>query len=352
MKRTDFSFDLPKHLIAQHPSDSRDQARLMVIDRRTGTTRHQQVADLPELLSSFFPEGLVMVFNDSRVRKARLYGHTDGDDRPREFLLLEDVSAGHNAAPGTMWTAMTQKTRRLKEKTLFSFAGSRSAFILAKNEMTVTLRFKEPLTESYFEQHGHVPLPPYIERTDEPEDESRYQTVYAKEPGSVAAPTAGLHFTEGLLSELNARGIEMEWVRLHVGIGTFLPVRVENVSEHVMHSEVCEVSAETADRLNAARASGKKILAVGTTSVRTLESAWSTTEGCLIPIKKDTDLFITPGYEFKAVDALFTNFHTPESTLLMLVSAFATREHVLRAYREAVAKEYRFFSYGDATLFV
>jgi len=324
----------------------------MLIEPGTGSVGHHHVSDLPTLLPSLYPEGLVMVFNDSRVRKARLYGRSHNNGREREFLLLGDISSKYNVSPHTLWSAMTQKTRQLKDGERFSFAGAVAAEVAGREEGIVTLQFDRPLTEAHFERHGHVPLPPYIDRNDEAEDESRYQTVYAKEPGSVAAPTAGLHFTQELLSELGSRGIEMEWVRLHVGIGTFLPVRAENLEEHVMHSEVCEVRDKTAERLNAARSAGKKVMAVGTTSVRTLESAWSSQEGKLVPIKTETNLFITPGYEFKAVDALFTNFHTPESTLLMLVSAFAGRDTVLSAYQEAISAEYRFFSYGDATLFV
>jgi len=341
MKTTDFSFDLPDELIAQHPSAERGGSRLMVLDRSTGNVSHHLVAELPELVS---PE-TVIVFNDSRVRKARLYG-TVGEGTEREFLLVRALSDGEH----TTWEAMTRRARSLRPRAAVRFPGGRSAVVLGRRDMFVDLRFDAPLDEAYFAAHGHVPLPPYIDRADEHSDEERYQTVYAREPGSVAAPTAGLHFTPQLISTLEARGVSIEWVRLHVGIGTFLPVRVENVDEHVMHEEECELTAETAERLNRARRAGRRLLAVGTTTVRTLESAWDRDRERLVPFRGPTRLFIRPGYRFGAVDSLFTNFHTPHSTLLMLVSAFAGRERVLAAYEEAVRRRYRFFSYGDAML--
>ncbi len=346
MKTTDFSFSLPDELIAQHPSDTRGGSRLMVLDRETGAIEHRSVADLPELL----PRDTIMVFNDSRVRKARLYGAV-GPGQEREFLLVREVATEvAQTAGGSTWEAMTRKPRKIRVGSPVVFPGNRKATVTGHHEMFVSLAFEEQLDEDYFVAHGHVPLPPYIDREDEGEDEERYQTVYAREPGSVAAPTAGLHFTPALLSRLEEKGIEIEWVRLHVGIGTFLPVRVENVDEHEMHEEACELTLETAARLNAARRNGKRLLAVGTTSVRTLESAWNPEAGELQAFRGATRLFIRPGYEFGAVDALFTNFHTPHSTLLMLVSAFAGRENVLSAYETAVTERYRFFSYGDAML--
>lgn len=359
MKTTDFSFELPDELIAQHPSDRRGESRLMVVDRASGAISHRMVADLPEILS---PQ-TVMVFNDSRVRKARLYGRIGGNDggKPREFLLVRELptaapataaAGGPGARARTRWEAMTKRPSKLREDAAVAFPGGRTARVVGHREMFVHLEFDEPLEEEYFSEHGHVPLPPYIDRDDEAEDEERYQTVYAREPGSVAAPTAGLHFTPGLLERLEAAGVEMEWVRLHVGIGTFLPVRVENLDEHRMHEEQCILSPHTASRLNEARAAGSRLLAVGTTSVRTLESAWNPRSARLEPFSGETDLFIRPGHRFGAVDALFTNFHTPRSTLLMLVSAFATRELILSAYEEAVRERYRFFSYGDAMLIV
>ena len=340
MKTADFSFDLPDELVAQRPSGRRDRARLMVLDRRTGETGHHRVADLPQLLAP----GTVMVFNDSRVRKARLVARVAGGDSDREFLLVRQLPDSE------VWEAMTRKPSRLRVGTLLEFPGRRRAAVIGHREMFVHLRFDSPLDEAYFASWGHVPLPPYIARDDEEDDESRYQTVYAREPGSVAAPTAGLHFTPELLERIEQRGIQIEWVRLHVGIGTFLPVRVEEIERHEMHEERCELRPAVADRINAAREAGRPILAVGTTSVRTLESAWDGNRECLVGFCGETRLFIRPGYRFRVVDALFTNFHTPRSTLLMLVSAFAGRERVLAAYEEAVRRRYRFYSYGDAML--
>ena len=334
----------------------------MVVDRATGEISHRTVADLPDILS---PD-TVMVFNDSRVRKARLYGRRvtdDGRGKQREFLLVRELAPGRGdeagraaiaapPRPRTRWEAMTKRPSKLREGSTVAFPGGRTARVVGHREMFVHLEFDSPLGESYFAEHGHVPLPPYIDRDDEADDDERYQTVYAREPGSVAAPTAGLHFTQSLLDRLEASGVGMEWVRLHVGIGTFLPVRAENLDDHRMHEEECELAPQTASRLNAARAAGKRLLAVGTTSVRTLESAWDADTARLEPFTGETDLFIRPGYRFGAVDVLFTNFHTPRSTLLMLVSAFATRGLILRAYEEAVRERYRFFSYGDAMLIV
>lgn len=350
MNRTDFSFDLPERLIAQHPADTRENARLLAIKRNAGISGHHTVSQLPALLAELFPNGVVMVFNDSRVRKARIYGTAHGSSREIEFLLVKDTSGPAGGEPGRIWKAMSNRTRRLKPNVELRFPGDARATVTGVEDGLVVLRFDRPLHERYFAEHGHVPLPPYINRDDAPEDEERYQTVYAKEPGSVAAPTAGLHFTDELLAALRESGVVMEWVRLHVGIGTFLPVRVESIEDHTMHEEECELTPEVAGRLMGARASGKTLLAVGTTTVRTLESAWDDNEQRLVPFRGPTDLFITPGYRFGAIDALFTNFHTPESTLLMLVSAFAGRQTILDAYREAVEWEYRFFSYGDATL--
>lgn len=344
MKTADFSFDLPDELIAQHPAERRGESRLLVLDRDSGKLEHRAVSDLPALLSA----QTVMVFNDSRVRKARLYGLREGRQAPvgqreHEYLFVRRL-------PETTWEVMTRKPRRHRTGEQVLFPGGRTGTVAGHRDMFILLRFDAPLEEEYFATHGHVPLPPYIDREDVSEDERRYQTVYAREPGSVAAPTAGLHFTPELLERLEQRGIEIEWVRLHVGIGTFLPVRVENLDDHTMHEEECELTREAASRLNAARAAGKRLLAVGTTTVRTLESAWDRDRHRLVPFRGATDLFIRPGYEFGAVDMLFTNFHTPRSTLLMLVSAFAGRETVLNAYREAVRSRYRFFSYGDAML--
>ncbi len=301
------------------------------------------MSDLPDLVAP----GTVMVFNDSRVRKARLLARPGDGGAEREFLMIREIP-DETGAP--TWEAMTRKPGRLRTGTRVRFPGDRTGVVTGHRGSLVHVSFEMKLDEEYFATYGHVPLPPYISRDDEREDEARYQTVYAREPGSVAAPTAGLHFTQEILDRLSARGVAIEWVRLHVGIGTFLPVRVEDVDAHEMHEETCELAPAVADRLNEARAAERKVLAVGTTSVRTLESAWDADRDCVVGFSGETRLFIRPGYRFRVVDSLFTNFHTPRSTLLMLVSAFAGRERILAAYEEAVRRRYRFFSYGDAML--
>ncbi len=333
MKTTDFSFDLPNELIAQHPSSERGGSRLMHLPRTTGDPSHHKVSDLPELLRP----GSLLVFNQSRVRKARLYAEE------REYLLLERVRSGPE-----QWEAMTKKASRLRIGQSITFPANAIGTVTSIHDGRVVLQFEAALSEEYFESHGHVPLPPYINREDEEEDEDRYQTVYASEYGSVAAPTAGLHFTESLLQRLDARGIESAWVTLHVGMGTFLPVRTDDPDKHVMHSERCVVSEETASQINNALSDGRDVVAVGTTSVRTLESAAE--RGRVRPFSGSTDIFIKPGFEFQVISGLFTNFHTPQSTLVMLVSALAGRTRILDAYVLAVSKRYRFFSYGDAML--
>ena len=363
MRTRDFSFDLPSELIAQYPSDRRGESRLLVLDRSSGGMSHRMMGELPELL----PHGALLVVNDSRVRKARLYGTvadtSEGDqvsrasgggrDAPlrqhpsaREFLFvrrLESVTAGDT------WLAMTKKPARLRRGARIAFPGGFFATVAGHTERFVELAFHVALDEEYFERNGHIPLPPYVRREDEPGDADRYQTVYASSPGSVAAPTAGLHLTEALLQRIEDRGIDIVHITLHVGIGTFLPVRSEWIDDHTMHEEEYQIGAEAAQRINRARAEGRPVVAVGTTSVRTLESAFDP-HGGVVPGRRSTDLFIRPGYKFTVVDALMTNFHTPESTLLMLVAAFAGRERILKAYAEAVQMRYRFFSYGDAML--
>ncbi|TFH05350.1 MAG: tRNA preQ1(34) S-adenosylmethionine ribosyltransferase-isomerase QueA, partial [Spirochaetales bacterium] len=244
------------------------------------------------------------------------------------------------------------RAKKLKVGTRILLPDGTPAEVVGHDEIHVHLTVEPSLSEEFFRTHGHVPLPPYIRREDAPEDEERYQTVYARTIGSIAAPTAGLHFTRDLLGQLESRGIQMEWVSLHVGLGTFLPVRCDDIENHEMHSEECEVSADTASRINTAIARGRPVIAVGTTSVRTLESAFDPTIGALREFRSATRLFSRPGYEFKVVSGIFTNFHTPESTLLMLVSAMGGQESVLAAYKEAVSRGYRFFSYGDAMLII
>ncbi len=344
MKTKDFSFSLPPELVAQEPAERRGGSRLMVLDRSRSSVEHRLVTDLPSLVEP----GTVMIFNDSRVRKARIAGRIlprgaaedDPRGRERDFLLTERMADG-------TWDFIVQGKGGIRPGTCIAFPEGMTA--LAVGTLGgILLEFPDSFDEDYLDRNGHVPLPPYIKRPDRNSDAERYQTVYARELGSSAAPTAGLHFTEELLAALRARGAVIGFVTLHVGLGTFLPVRTEDIERHEMHEEAYEVPDSIAREVAAARNEGRKVLAVGTTSLRTLESAW---EGDGLKAGRGrTRIFISPGYRFKAVDALFTNFHTPESTLLMLVSAFAGREYVLDAYAKAVEEGYRFFSYGDAML--
>jgi len=287
--------------------------------------------------------GTLLVFNDSRVRKARLYGVSRETGAEVEFLLLERLGEG-------VWRTMVKraKRRRIGSRYLFGDGGEEpiEAVITAEEGEFRLLRFDRDIDDGWLDRQGHVPLPPYIRRPDVAADDERYQTVYARRVGSAAAPTAGLHFTGELLDKLAKRGIESAFVTLHVGLGTFLPVRSGRLEDHVMHEEAYHISEATVGAVEKARAEGRPIVAVGTTSVRTLESAWQ--DGHLKSGEGRTSIFIYPGYTFRLVDALFTNFHTPESTLLMLVSAFAGRDLIMEAYAEAVREQYRFFSYGDA----
>ncbi|MDR0387667.1 MAG: tRNA preQ1(34) S-adenosylmethionine ribosyltransferase-isomerase QueA [Treponema sp.] len=347
MKTQDFSFDLPERLIAQTPPPERGLSRLMVLDRASRTWSHRMAADLPDILES----GSLLVFNDSRVRKARLYGESKSSGAGVEFLLLQKLDA-HT------WRAMVRRSRRRRPGSRYAFPGGLEGEILGADGDFRILRFDAPVDDAWLDIHGRIPLPPYIRRQDTPEDADRYQTVYAAAPGSAAAPTAGLHFTRELLARLEDRGIETAFLTLHVGLGTFLPVRTADIEDHRMHEETYGITEETASRIEKARAEGRKVVAVGTTSVRTLESAWK--NGRLARGEGVTSIFIYPGYTFKAVDALFTNFHTPRSTLLMLVAAFAEagtsghpaagRDFILESYACAIREEYRFFSYGDAML--
>ncbi len=343
MKTKEFSFDLPDELIAQTPADRRGTSRLLVIDRRSGEWIDSSMTDFP----SFLEPGSLLVVNNSRVRKARVYGESEAGGRV-EFLFLEE-NLDHS------WQAMVTKSKKQKPGKKFSFKDScgnsihEAEIVSANDDGTRTVRFDRPVDESFFRDCGHVPLPPYIKRDDNFSDETRYQTVYAKTDGSVAAPTAGLHFTGEILDRIKDMGIDIVEVTLHVGPGTFLPVRSDSLEDHHMHFERYEVSQSAADAVNKAKAEGRKVVATGTTSVRTLESAWDVSSAQLKVGQGRTNLFIMPGYEFHVVDQLLTNFHTPESTLLVLVSAFAGKEHILAAYKHAVEESYRFFSYGDAT---
>ena len=342
MLTKDFYFDLPDSLIAQEPSEKRGEDRLLVLDKNTGEYKDMMMSDFPSLL----PEDSVLVVNNSKVRKARTYAESVETGGVVEFLFLGKNGDGS-------WKAMVTKSKRQRKGKKFVWKDSEGkAYVFAEIEKenedgTRDVRFERDIDENFFQTLGHVPLPPYIKREDNWKDEKRYQTIYAKKEGSVAAPTAGLHFTPEIMDKIEERGIKIYEVTLHVGAGTFLPVRSEEIENHHMHTESFEISKETLDGLNKAKMEGKTIVAVGTTSIRTLESA-SNEDGVLEKMKGDTSIFIYPGYKFKFVDNLLTNFHTPESTLLMLVSALAGKDHILASYRHAVEEKYRFFSYGDA----
>lgn len=345
MKTSDFYFDLPHELIAQKPSAVRGEDRLMLLEKQTGSVSHFVMSDLPRLVES----GTLMVFNDSRVRKSRCFAHKVGSERKQEFLLIDRVDT-----EGRTWKCIAKGSRKVKLGSVWHFKGGSEAEVVSPDTGVDEggmryLRFASPLSESWFEANGHVPLPPYIRREDSAQDSERYQTIYAKQAGSAACPTAGLHFTQELLHILEKNGVEFAWITLHVGLGTFLPVRSENVEDHVMHEELYTITPQAAQLVNDAKRHGRAVLAVGTTSVRTLESAASE-DGMIEAGTHSTRIFIYPGYKFKVVDELLTNFHTPESTLLMLVSAFAGKDNILSAYKSAVAQKYQFFSYGDAML--
>ena len=335
MQRRDFHYDLPGQLIATHPSPSRSASRLLCLDPGNASLHDRRFADLPELLAP----GDLLVYNDTRVIPARLYGRKTTGGRVE--VLVERITGPHSA----LVHLRASKTPRT------------GAFLLLDGDLRVQITGRaEDLFEVEFlgdcsvsellERAGHMPLPPYMNRMDEPADRERYQTIYARVPGAVAAPTAGLHFDEEIMRRLDVRGIDHTCVTLHIGAGTFQPARVDDISEHVMHHEYCEVDPVTCGKIARVRQRGGRVVAVGTTAVRALETA--SRDGDISPYCGDTNLFITPGYRFRNVDALLTNFHLPESTLLMLVCAFAGYEAVMGAYRHAVGAGYRFFSYGDA----
>ena len=398
MKTQDFFFNLPEALIAQEPSGERGDDRLMVLRRPkhggepVPPIEHRMVRDLPELL----PKGTLLVLNNSRVRKARIYGKSREHGGTAEFLLIKQTAA-------TEWEALCKRTKRKNSGGVFvfpsqgGFLGERcsengrrppsggkgdaypgdngaarekqgtvpakqetanktiiepfiEAEITGHTENGVLLRFNRPIDDAYLDKYGHIPLPPYIRRNDTAQDAVRYQNVYAKTHGSIASPTAGLHLTETLLAHIRDRGIETAFITLHVGLGTFLPVRAECIEDHRMHEEAYTIDDECAEKVNRALREKRPITAVGTTSLRCLESAWQ--DGRIEPGSRTTGIFIYPGYTFHVISHLFTNFHTPCSTLLMLVSALAGRDTVIAAYEKAVAEQYRFFSYGDAMLIV
>lgn len=337
MKVSDFNYDLPEELIAQHPYEKRDEARLMVLHRNTKQIEHKVFKDIIDYLEP----GDCLVLNDTKVIPARLYGKKNTGAKV-EFLLLKRIENDD-------WEAMVRPGNKLKAGAKVSFGDG-----ILKAEVLETLEggnrrvrfFYEGIFNEILDKVGLMPLPPYIKENIKEENE-KYQTVYAKYEGSAAAPTAGLHFTEELLEKIKEKGVEIAKITLHVGIGTFRPVKVENVEEHKMHSEHFYVKQSEADKINKAKAEGHRVIAVGTTSCRVLESV-SDENGKMKEIETDTSIFIYPGYKFKCVDALITNFHLPESTLIMLVSSLAGKDFIMKAYKEAVEKRYKFFSFGDA----
>ena len=338
LKTEDFWYDLPEELIAQTPLQLRDASRLLVLDRKTGEARHRHFYDVCDYLQP----GDCLVMNDSRVLPARLLGKRPSGGAV-ELLLLRDMG-------NKQWECLAKPGRKLQpgQEVIFGDGELTATIVSVLEDGNRLVEFHyEGIFLEVLERLGKMPLPPYIKA--QLEDQERYQTVYSREVGSAAAPTAGLHFTPELMEKLKSKGVSIAFVTLHVGLGTFRPVKVENVLEHHMHSELCILPEETAVRLNKTRAEGGRIICVGTTSCRTLESL-ALSDGNFVAGSKWTDIFIYPGYTFKAMDGLITNFHLPESTLVMLVSAFAGRENVLSAYEEAVREKYRFFSFGDAML--
>lgn len=335
MQLSDFHYDLPEELIAHYPTPERTASRLLCLDGQTGAIAHRQFNEIIHLIEP----GDLLVMNNTRVIPARLFGHKATGGKIEILVerlldthrILAHVRASKSPKPGTQLLLQNQITVNVigKQGDLFELE-----FLNQKSVLEI------------LETHGHMPLPPYIQRPDEISDQERYQTVYAKHPGAVAAPTAGLHFDEDLLQQLKAKGVEFAFVTLHVGAGTFQPVRVQNIHEHVMHAEWIEVPKEVCEKIKQTKLNGKRVIAVGTTSVRCLETA--ALAGEIQPFTGDTQIFIYPGFEFKCVDALITNFHLSESTLLMLVCAFAGYDNVMTAYQVAVMQRYRFFSYGDA----
>ncbi|OJF75939.1 MAG: tRNA preQ1(34) S-adenosylmethionine ribosyltransferase-isomerase QueA [Treponema sp. CETP13] len=390
MKTKDFYFDLPDELIAQHPSAKRGDDKLMILDRFSGKTQNVTMQNLPD----FIEPGTLMIFNNSRVRRSRCYaqkiapapgekGYMKGQQvakKPVEFMILSHISQGQGDSKienhkgftqqdtPIIWKCMVKNAKKQHTGNRYKFSTGTIGTIVDHAEFEGTefkaVVFNEILNEEWFEKNGHIPLPPYIKREDTEEDSERYQNVYANQTGSAACPTAGLHFTPEMMQRLKAKNIQIDFVTLHVGLGTFLPVRAENIEDHAMHEEVYTITEETVQKIYKAKQEGRKVLAVGTTSVRTLESAWKpktaenttslTTKGeqlnsgYLESGTHSTSIFIYPGKEFHVIDQMFTNFHTPESTLLMLVSAFAGKDNIMNAYNEAIKMQYRFFSYGDA----
>ncbi|SHI03257.1 tRNA preQ1(34) S-adenosylmethionine ribosyltransferase-isomerase QueA [Sporanaerobacter acetigenes] len=337
MRKEDFYYDLPEELIAQHPILNREDSRLMVLDKATGSVEHRYFRDIIDYLN----EGDCLVLNDTRVIPARLFGSRKGKDESIEFLLLKKIDKNR-------WETLVKpgKKARPGAKVIFGDGELEGNVLSTGEDGTRIVEFEyEGIFEEILDKLGEMPLPPYIK--EKLEDKERYQTVYSKKEGSAAAPTAGLHFTKELLQKIENKGIKIVYLTLHVGLGTFRPVKEENIEDHHMHSEYFELSKEAAEIINNTKKSGGRVIAVGTTSTRTLESIWAQ-ENLVVPKSGWTDIFIYPGYKFKVVDCLITNFHLPESTLIMLVSALAGREKILNSYDIAVKEKYRFFSFGDA----
>ena len=336
MQVTDFDFDLPDEQIARFPAEQRTASRMLCLEGKTGTIEHRQFVDIENLLQP----GDLLVLNNTRVIPARMYGRKETGGKiellvervVEDDLVLAQIRSSKSPKPGS---------------TIYLADNAVKATIEGRQNFLFVVRFESSVLP-VLQNHGHMPLPPYIDREDSQSDRLRYQTVFAQKEGAVAAPTAGLHFDEALLQRLEQKGVNKAFVTLHVGSGTYQPVRVDNIKDHVMHAEYIEVPEETCQAVRETRANGGRVVAVGTTSVRSLESA--SASGGIQPFQGDSEIFIYPGYQFRSVDAMITNFHLPQSTLLMLVSAFAGKDEVLHAYDEAVKQKYRFFSYGDAML--
>lgn len=343
MKKSDFYYDLPEELIAQTPSEKRDFSRMLHLDRYTGAIEHKHFYDITGILK----KGDCLVVNESRVIPARLIGtRTDKPGAAIEVLLLKQMD-------NNTWECITRPGKKTRVGAELTF-GDGELTAVVKDVLESGNRIIEFKYDGIFmevlDRLGRVPLPPYI--TEELSDAERYQTVYSKNPGSAAAPTAGLHFTPEIMAKLEEMGVSIAKVTLHVGLGTFRPVKVDDITEHVMHKEWYDLPADAAEKINRAKENGGRVIAVGTTSCRTLESVASFNDGKIVPSTGETGIFIYPGYEFKAIDGLITNFHLPESTLIMLVSAFAGYDHVMNAYKKAVEDRYRFFSFGDCMVII
>ena len=336
----EFDYHLPAELIARYPAQERDGSRLLLVDRETGNVAE----DLFRNIAAYLRPGDLLVMNDTRVLPARLFGHKDSGGKAEIFLVRrEEGETGR-------WVCLLRGSKRFREGQVVNLADGMQATVCARSENESWLvEFSGGVFEEWLEREGHVPLPPYLQRDDDRQDRERYQTVFSRVPGAVAAPTAGLHFTRDLLANLENAGVNTAYLTLHTGLGTFQPVRVERVEEHRIHTERYSIPAATVEQIRLAKARGSRVIAVGTTTTRTLEFA-ADSSGAVQAGDGEADIFIYPGYRFKVVDALITNFHLPESTLLMLVSAFAGHDRTLAAYREAVRRGFRFYSYGDAML--